>query len=160
MSIIKIYTDGSCLGNPGRGGYSFIVLDSKDNIKYHESKGYDLTTNNRMELMAVIAALKSFKSKKSIYIYTDSNYIKRALTEGWLENWIANDWKTKSNKKVKNIDLWKELLELINYHNDVRIKWIKAHSTNKINNLCDNLAKKAAKQDFKSLKKDYNYLSK
>ena len=140
----KIYTDGACSGNPGRGGWAAIILDEdskQSNISGTESN----TTNNRMELMAPINALKDMDPKKEIEIYTDSQYVKLGITE-WINTWIKNNWKTSKKENVKNKDLW---LELYNLNQSLNIKWnwVKAHAGNPLNEEVDLLAKKAANLD-------------
>ncbi len=132
----KIYTDGACSGNPGKGGWAAVILDGKNqsSISGSESK----TTNNRMELMAPIMALKKIKTKSEITIYTDSKYVKDGITE-WIKKWKLNDWKSSNKKPVKNKDLWVKLDNCCQKH-DVSWKWVKAHAGNKLNNLVDELA--------------------
>jgi len=143
---IKIYTDGACVGNPGPGGWAAIVL--LENEKKELFGGEKLTTNNRMELTATIKALeycgkqeKKQPSLKQIRIYTDSTYVKEGITV-WINNWEKNNWKTADKKNVKNVDLWKKLKELVK-SNQIEWKWIKSHSNNPMNDLVDQLAKKA-----------------
>ena len=138
--MIKIYTDGSCIGNPGPGGWAAIILngDNKDIISGRKKN----TTNNQMELMAAIKALVFFSKKQKIRIYTDSNYVKEGITN-WIKIWEKNNWKTASKKKVKNIELWIKLNTLSNFH-DIEWKWVKAHSGDPMNNMVDKLARKAA----------------
>ena len=143
---INIYTDGACVGNPGPGGWAAIII--KENIKKELFGGEKLTTNNRMELTAAIKGLEYCDSEegeqpslKEIKIYTDSVYLKEGITV-WIEKWEKNNWKTSNKKKVKNIDLWLDLNDLIKFH-EVKWKWVKSHSTNELNNLADKIAKKA-----------------
>ena len=137
-----IYTDGSCNpSNPGPGGWAAILMFNEH--KKEISGGYKLSTNNRMELYAVINALQILKRPASIILYTDSQYVKNAFTNNWLVNWKKNDWKTAAKKPVANKDLWIILDELVNIHN-IEFKWIKAHDINEFNNRCDILAKSAA----------------
>ena len=143
---IKIYTDGACIGNPGPGGWAAIVLFK--NIKKELFGGEKLTTNNRMELTAAIKALeycakeeKKQLSLKNVKIFTDSVYVKDGITV-WVNNWEKNNWKTADKKNVKNVDLWKKLKSLTN-SNQVEWYWIKSHSENPMNDLADELAKKA-----------------
>ena len=133
---LKIYTDGACSGNPGKGGWAAIILDGKkqSSISGSENK----TTNNRMELMAPIMALKKIKIKSEIIIYTDSRYVKDGITE-WIKKWKLNNWKSSNKKPVKNKDLWLKLDNSCQRHN-VSWKWVKAHAGNKFNNLVDELA--------------------
>ena len=141
--MIKIYTDGSCIGNPGPGGWAVIILNNK-NEKIISGKKNN-TTNNQMELLAPIKALSNFNKKKSFIIFTDSIYVKEGITK-WIKNWKKNNWKTSKKKPVKNQKLWKKLDELVKFH-DVKWEWIKGHSTNIYNNLVDELARKAAKKN-------------
>jgi len=138
--MIKIYTDGSCIGNPGSGGWAAIILngDKQDIISGRKKN----TTNNQMELMAAIKALVFYSKKKKIIIYTDSNYVKEGITN-WIKIWEKNNWKTANKKKVKNIELWIKLNTLSNFH-DIEWKWVKAHSGDSMNNMVDKLARKAA----------------
>ena len=136
----RIYTDGACSGNPGPGGWGAVILDqemSQTNIfgKVKEA------TNNRMELMAPIMALKKIKTASEITIYTDSTYVKNGITE-WINNWKINGWKNANKKPVKNKDLWIELDSLCK-DNLITWKWVKGHSNDKYNNLADELARKA-----------------
>ena len=138
--MIKIYTDGSCIGNPGSGGWAAIIINSdKQNIISGRKKN---TTNNQMELMAAIKALTFFSRKQKIIIYTDSNYVKEGITN-WIKVWKKNNWKTANKKKVKNIELWIKLNNLSNFH-EIEWKWVKAHSGDPLNDMVDKLAKKAA----------------
>lgn len=135
---VTIYTDGACSGNPGKGGWGSILIYG-DVVK-ELSGGEDNTTNNRMELKAVIEALKALKSPCDVEIYSDSAYVVNAFTQKWIDNWIKNNWKTADKKSVRNVDLWQELLVLIKTHN-VTFKKVKGHSDNELNERCDKLAK-------------------
>jgi len=142
----KIYTDGACIGNPGPGGWAAIILT--ENNRQEIFGGEKLTTNNRMELTAAIKALeycveseRKQPSLNQIEIYTDSNYLKEGITV-WINNWEKNNWKTADKKNVKNVDLWKKLKELTKLLH-IKWNWIKSHSTDPMNNLADQLAKKA-----------------
>ena len=140
MNEVIIYTDGSCLGNPGKGGWAAIIIK---NEKEEEIFGSEKeSTNNRMELTAAINALASIKQNKRIKIYTDSKYVKDGI-EKWIHNWKLNNWKNANKKDVKNKDLWIELDILIN-EKEVDWHWVKAHSINKHNNRVDLLARCAA----------------
>lgn len=133
-----IYTDGASRGNPGPGGYGAIL--KWGSVEKELSKGFRLTTNNRMELLAVIAALESLKREKlDIIIYTDSQYIVKAVQQGWLSNWIATDFKGGK----KNKDLWLRFDELSRLHN-IKFVWVRGHADNVYNNRCDKLATSAA----------------
>ena len=141
--MIKIYTDGSCLENPGNGGWAAIISDNGNIKKINGSEKN--TTNNRMELMAPINALKNMNSKEEINIYTDSQYVKLGITE-WINTWVKNDWQTSKKEVVKNKDLW---IELYNLNNSLNVKWnwVKAHAGDPLNEEVDLLAKKAAGLD-------------
>jgi ribonuclease HI len=141
--MIKIYTDGSCLENPGKGGWAAIINDNGNIKKINGSEKN--TTNNRMELMAPINALKNMNSKEEINIYTDSQYVKLGITE-WINTWVKNDWQTSKKEDVKNKDLWMELYNLNNSLN-VKWNWVKAHAGDPLNEEVDLLAKKAAGLD-------------
>ena len=132
----KIYTDGACSGNPGKGGWAAIILDGKNQSSISGSE--NKTTNNRMELMAPIMALKKIKIKSEITIYTDSRYVKDGITE-WIKKWKLNNWKSSNKKPVKNKDLWIKLDSSCQKHK-ITWKWVKAHAGNKYNNLADELA--------------------
>ena len=134
---IKIYTDGACSGNPGKGGWAAIILDNSAN-QSRISGSEKNTTNNRMELMAPIMALKKIKEESEITIFTDSKYVKDGITE-WIKKWKLNNWKNSNKKPVKNKDLWIKLDNSCQKHK-VKWKWVKAHSVNKYNNLADELA--------------------
>ncbi len=133
---LKIYTDGACSGNPGKGGWAAIILDK--NNQFSLSGSENNTTNNRMELMAPIMALKKINKKSEITIYTDSKYVKDGITV-WIKKWKLNNWKSSSKKPVKNKDLWIKLDNLCQKHK-VSWRWIKAHAGDKFNNLVDKLA--------------------
>ena len=138
--MIKIYTDGSCLGNPGSGGWAAIILINGKKITIKGSKKN--TTNNQMELLAPIKALKKIPFGEKVEIFTDSKYLKLGITE-WIFKWKNNGWKTSNKSKVKNLELWKELDNLVDkYH--IKWSWVKAHSGNKNNEEVDLLAKNAA----------------
>ena len=141
--MITIYTDGSCLTNPGNGGWAAIINDEKEIRKISGSEKN--TTNNRMELLAPINALKDMKPGIEIKIYTDSQYVKNGITE-WINTWLANNWKTSKKEDVKNKDLWIELYNL-NKSLNVQWNWVKAHDGNPMNEEVDLLAKKAANLD-------------
>ena len=138
--MIKIYTDGSCLNNPGNGGWAAIINDNGQILKISGSEKN--TTNNKMELMAPIKALKKIDKNDKIEIYTDSKYLKLGITE-WIHKWIKNKWQTSKKERVKNKDLWLELYELTNSV-DIDWIWVKAHSGNPLNEEVDSMAKKAA----------------
>lgn len=146
---LTIYTDGSSRGNPGRGGYGTLLM-WKGNVK-ELSQGYQHTTNNRMELMSVIAGLEALNREGlDIVIYSDSQYVVKAVKEGWLENWIKTDFKGGK----KNADLWKRFYPLYKKHR-IHFIWVKGHASNPYNNRCDELATAAA--DGKNLIYDSGY---
>lgn len=142
MDEVTIYTDGACSGNPGPGGWGAILMykDTKKEI----SGGKKDTTNNVMELTAVIEALKLLKYPCQVNLYSDSTYVVNAFLQKWIINWQKNNWKTSDKNDVKNKELWQELLELTNMHQVKFIK-VKGHSDNEFNNRCDELARKAIK---------------
>ena len=138
--MIKIYTDGSCLGNPGRGGWAAIILNEGKKIEIKGSKKD--TTNNQMELLAPIEALKKIPKGSKVQIFTDSKYVKSGITE-WIHNWKKNGWKTASKQPVKNIELWIELDNLTNKF-EIKWSWVKGHSSDTLNNEVDLIAREAA----------------
>ena len=138
--MIKIYTDGSCIGNPGKGGWAAIIFNNNEKKILKGSK--DLATNNQMELTATIKALEYINTKDKIQIYTDSKYVKQGITE-WITKWKINGWKTSKKEEVKNKDLWLELDNLTS-KNSIEWVWVKAHSDNDLNNEVDLLARKEA----------------
>ena len=136
---INLYTDGSAKGNPGKGGYGIVLIAGKH---YKEiSQGFRYTTNNRMELKAVIEALNSFTSKTNLNLYTDSKYVMDGSSK-WIENWKKNGWKTAQKKAVKNQDLWIELDKLVHFH-QIHWVWVKGHDGNLGNERADYLATSA-----------------
>jgi len=140
MNEIVIYTDGSCLGNPGKGGWAAVIInDNKEEVIFGSEKE---STNNRMELTAAINALLKIKQDKKIKIYTDSKYVKDGI-EKWINNWKLNNWKNAHKKDVKNKDLWTKLDNLIS-EQEIIWNWVKAHSINEYNNKVDILARNAA----------------
>lgn len=177
LQQVEIFSDGSCHGNPGNGGYGTIIRikDTKENLErlifpgdlklhmtsdnildIHLSEGYRLTTNNRMELMGVIAGFKFMNEHKlqyPVFVISDSQYVCKAFNEGWIKNWVRQNWKNSSGE-VKNKDLWKELLEesspyVVKYH------WVKGHADHPENNQCDFMAVNAALKS--NLKEDEGY---
>ncbi|HUX49592.1 MAG TPA: ribonuclease HI [Spirochaetia bacterium] len=141
MGSLTIYTDGGCIGNPGVGGWAFVLLEDG---KTTEHKGAEaLTTNNRMELTAVIEALEYIRqdvpgvSSEAIRIVTDSEYVRRGISE-WILTWIRNGWKTSGRAPVKNQDLWKRL-HVLQEHYSISWDWVKGHSGNQYNEMCDQL---------------------
>ncbi|MEJ7912385.1 MAG: ribonuclease HI [Chitinophagaceae bacterium] len=145
---IVMYTDGSSRGNPGPGGYGVVLLSGS--LRKELSQGYRLTTNNRMELLAVIAGLEAMKKPDlSITVYSDSQYVVKAVKEGWLNNWLKTNFKGKKNK-----DLWQQFHQLASAHR-LKLVWVKGHADNVHNNRCDVLATAAA--DGKQLLIDTGY---
>jgi len=138
--MIKVYTDGSCLENPGKGGWAAIIINDSGRIEIKGSK--ENTTNNQMELTAPIMALKKIPQGSKVQIFTDSKYVKSGITE-WIYNWKKNGWKTADKKEVKNKNLWTELDDLSNAF-DIEWIWVKAHSTDELNNEVDLLARSSA----------------
>lgn len=143
MKQVALYTDGSCLGNPGPGGYGVVLVFNKHRKEL--SQGYTLTTNNRMELLATIVGLDTLTEPCHVTLTTDSQYVKNGINQ-WIHNWKRNGWKTSAKKPVKNVDLWKRLDASVQKHN-VDWKWVKGHSGHPENERCDDLARDAAGSD-------------
>lgn len=138
MKEVEIYTDGACSGNPGPGGYCAILeFNGKEKVI---SGGEKNTTNNRMELLAVIVSLKALKEKCHVKLYSDSAYVCNAINNNWLNTWQVNNWRTANKKEVLNKDLWYELLNLLSLHKVEFIK-VKGHADNEKNNRCDKIAR-------------------
>jgi ribonuclease HI len=135
--VVDIYTDGACSGNPGAGGYCAILL--YNGAEKVVSGSEVSTTNNRMEILAVIKGLEALKEACKVNLYSDSRYVVDAFNEKWLDSWIANGWRTAGKKEVKNVDLWQRLLGLIKVH-EVNFIKVKGHSDNEYNNRCDKVA--------------------
>ena len=138
--MIKVYTDGSCLENPGKGGWAAIIIIDGEKSELKGSK--ENTTNNQMELLAPINALKNIPKGSKVQIFTDSKYVKSGITD-WIHNWKKNGWKTADKKNVKNKNLWTELDNLSKKF-EIQWNWVKAHSSDQLNNEVDLLAKKSA----------------
>lgn len=143
MKNIEIFTDGACLGNPGPGGWGVI-------LRYNGSEktlsgGEAETTNNRMEILAVIKALKALKEKCNIELYTDSQYVCNAINKGWAQKWKSNNWKRNKNEPALNSDLWEILLDLLKDQN-VKFNWVKGHAGHEENERCDVLARTEAQK--------------
>ncbi|WP_027364197.1 ribonuclease HI [Desulfotruncus alcoholivorax] len=146
MKEVEIYTDGACSGNPGPGGYGVIL---KYGPYAREISGaYENTTNNRMELMAVIKGLESLKEPCRVTVYSDSKYIIDAITKGWVLKWQSNGWMRNDKERAKNIDLWEKVLELRQKH-QISWVWVKGHADNEYNNRCDQLAVSAIKNGLR-----------
>lgn len=137
MKKVEIYTDGACSGNPGPGGYGVILRYGE--FEKEISGGYAETTNNRMEMTAVIKGLSALKEKCEVTVYSDSKYVVDAINLGWAEKWRSNGWKRNKNEKALNPDLWEELLNLISQHN-IEFIWVKGHNGHIENERCDKLA--------------------
>jgi len=132
---IDIYTDGACSGNPGKGGYGIVMKVRNKNYEKRFSEGFRFTTNNRMELLAVIVAIEKLNSHQDdVHIYTDSKYVADAIRKDWISSWVKKDF-----KNVKNSDLWKKFIPLMNLHK-LHFHWIKGHAGHPENELCDQLA--------------------
>lgn len=140
MKKIEIYTDGACTGNPGKGGFGAVLIYNGNEKQI--SCGYRKTTNNRMELLAAIEALRLLKEPCNVELYSDSKYLTDAINKKWLDSWISNGWRKSDKKPVLNTDLWEMLLELLKKHR-VNFIWVKGHAGNKYNELCDALAVQA-----------------
>ncbi|OBX07814.1 ribonuclease H [Gallibacterium salpingitidis] len=142
LKKIDIFTDGSCLGNPGSGGIGIVLR-----YKQHQKQiaiGYQLTTNNRMELLAAITALNTLKESCDVTLYSDSQYLRKGITE-WIHAWKRNQWRTSQKQPVKNQDLWIALDQAIQRH-QIHWQWVKGHAGHPENELCDTLARMAANQ--------------
>ncbi len=137
MKNVEIYTDGACSGNPGPGGWGAVLI--YNGVEKQLSGSEKETTNNRMELSAVITALKALKEPCKVTLTTDSKYVCDAINKGWLNSWQKNSWKKADKKPVLNIDLWQELLPLLDKHR-VEFIWVKGHNGHKYNEICDKLA--------------------
>lgn len=147
LPLVKIYTDGGCIPNPGKGAWA-VILTYGDKEKVITGFEND-TTNNRMELRAAIEGLKALKKRCKVVIYTDSEYLKKGMTE-WIKDWVKNGWKT-SKGTVKNKDLWDELVELVRKH-EVTWEWIKGHNKHPHNERCDKIVKNIIKEKMDSEK--------
>ncbi|MEK6214429.1 MAG: ribonuclease HI [Vibrio fluvialis] len=137
---VEIFTDGSCLGNPGPGGYG-VVMRYKQ-VEKTLAKGYRLTTNNRMEMMAAVVALRTLKEPCHVILTTDSQYVRQGITQ-WIHNWKKRGWKTAAKKPVKNADLW-QALDVETARHQVEWHWVKGHAGHRENEMCDELARAAA----------------
>ncbi len=147
--LVEMYTDGACSGNPGAGGYGTILRFKDSSGKYHEKEltaGYKLTTNNRMELLAVIVGLEALKKPCKVKITSDSKYFIDAFEQKWIDSWQRNNWKTAAKKPVKNVDLWQRLLLAMKPH-DINLVWVKGHNGHEFNERCDELAVNSSKSE-------------
>tara|TARA_R110002096_G_scaffold376724_6_gene570483 strand:+ start:15902 stop:16375 length:474 start_codon:yes stop_codon:yes gene_type:complete len=151
MKKVTVYTDGSALGNPGPGGYGAVLIYGKHRKEL--SSGFQHTTNNRMEIMAAIAALRAMNEPCAPTIHSDSQYVVNAMSKGWVEGWKKRGWKRKDGP-LKNADLWQELHDLAKVH-EVTWQWVKGHAGNPLNERCDQLAVGAAKS--KNLAEDVGF---
>ena len=152
MKEVTIYTDGACSGNPGKGGFGVVLnyMGKKKEI----SKGYRCTTNNRMEIMAALAGLSALKEPCKVVLYSDSKYLVDSVNKGWIASWQKNGWKNSKKEKVKNRELFEELIELMNVH-EVEYRWVKGHDGHSENERCDYLARMAIESG--NLLEDRNY---
>ena len=143
LKTVELFTDGACSGNPGPGGWGTILRYGEHTLEL--SGGYRLTTNNRMEILAVIRGLERLKEPCRVSLYTDSKYVVDAVNLGWAKRWKAAGWKKNKTEAAKNPDLWERVLDLIAYH-EVRFIWVKGHASNALNNRCDELAVARSKE--------------
>ena len=152
MKKITIYTDGACSGNPGPGGYGAILQHGKNRKEL--SAGFRKTTNNRMELLAVISGLETLKAPCEVTIFSDSRYIVDAVNKGWARRWRSNDWRRNKKEKAVNPDLWARLLDLLEVH-DTEFRWVKGHAGNRGNERADALAVAAANAEDLAIDEGY-----
>ena len=149
---VEIYTDGACSGNPGAGGYGVVLLYG--NKRKEMSEGYRMTTNNRMEVLAVIKGLEALKEPCQVTLYSDSKYVVDAIQKGWVKKWKANGWYRNKKERASNVDLWERLLVQLERH-QVTFQWVKGHADNPGNERCDELARGAIAAG--NLLEDENY---
>ena len=152
LKKVLIYTDSACIGNPGPGGYAAVLLYG--NRRKELCGGFRLTTNNRMEIMAAIVGLQALKTRCSVTLYTDSQYLAEAMMQGWAKRWRADSWRRNRKEKALNPDLWERLLDLCDQH-EVEFVWIQSHAGNPENERCDKLSMQAAQR--KNLPADTGY---
>jgi ribonuclease HI len=152
MKEVTIYTDGACSGNPGAGGYGVVLMYGA--AKKELSEGYEKTTNNRMELLAVIKGLEALKEPCRVNLYSDSKYVVDAIEKGWVVKWKQNSWMRNKKERASNVDLWEQLLVMLAKH-QVKFIWVKGHADNPWNERCDELARMAIQKG--DLKEDGNY---
>lgn len=143
MKKVTVYTDGACSGNPGKGGFGAVLI--YNGVRKEIFGGYISTTNNRMEIMAVIKGLEALKEPCRVTLYSDSRYVVDAIEKGWLAKWQKNNWYRNKSEKALNVDLWKRLSELLKIH-EVTFVWVKGHADNVENQRCDTLAREAILQ--------------
>ena len=148
---VEIYSDGACKGNPGAGGYGTILRCWGKTKEL--SEGFEMTTNNRMELLGAIAGLEALKRPCDVTLTSDSKYLVDGMTKGWVQNWKKHDWKKADRKQALNVDLWERLLDLCEVH-DVKFVWIKGHAGHEFNERCDELAVAAAEEKQKEQKEE------
>lgn len=159
MKHVDIYSDGSARGNPGNGGYGALLvfhMPDGSTAQRELSEGFRLTTNNRMELLGVIAGLEALNQPCDVTVITDSQYIANAFNQHWIDGWLKRGWKGAGKKPVKNVDLWKRLLAAMDPH-EVRFEWVKGHAGHPQNERCDDLATTAA--DGEALLEDEGYVA-
>ncbi|MBO4299994.1 MAG: ribonuclease HI [Desulfovibrio sp.] len=148
MFKVIIHTDGSCLGNPGPGGWAAVLKQDGAERRKEFSGGYRLTTNNRMEILAVVEALRQLRTPCDVDLYTDSTYVCNSVEKGWLRSWQKKGWIKANKKPVPNVDLWERLLPLLEKHK-VRMHWLRGHTGHPENERCDTLARtEAARSDL------------
>lgn len=152
MKRVTIYTDGACIGNPGKGGYGAVIIFGQHRKEI--CAGYRKTTNNRMELLAAIKALKKLTEPCEVTLHSDSEYLVNAMGKGWAKKWQTDGWKRGRRGKALNPDLWERLLTLTSEH-VVTFKWVRGHSGNKENERCDTLAREAARSSDLLVDKGY-----
>jgi ribonuclease HI len=154
LKKVTIYTDGGCSPNPGKGGYGVILLYGEHRKEL--SGGYRRTTNNRMEILAAIVGLRALTERCEVTLFSDSQYLVRAIEKGWVRRWKRNGWMRTKTDRALNVDLWEELLELLERHS-VSFQWVRGHASNRHNNRCDELAGMARRKG--PLKEDHGYRS-
>lgn len=143
LPSVTIYTDGACSPNPGTGGWAVVLISHNHGNHTKELSGAERqTTNNRMEMTAAIMGLRALKSPCAVQLFTDSEYLMKGFTAGWVESWRRNGWRTASKKPVANVDLWQALDALTKVH-EIRWQWVRGHADDEINHRCDALAVKA-----------------
>lgn len=152
LKKVTIYTDGGCRPNPGKGGYGVVLLYGPHRKEL--SGGYRLTTNNRMEILAVLVGLRALNEPCEVTVFSDSQYVVRAIEKGWVRRWQRNGWMRTKTDRALNIDLWEEMLDLLERHT-VRFKWVRGHAGDRNNNRCDELAGMARSKG--PLKEDRGY---
>lgn len=154
MKTVTIYTDGACSGNPGPGGYGTVLLYGE--ARKELSGGYRLTTNNRMEILAVIKGLEALKEPCIVMLYSDSRYVVDAIEKGWVAKWRQNGWMRNKKERAQNVDLWERMTALLEKH-QVSFHWVKGHADNPENERCDELARMAIQSG--SLLEDEMYMA-